>query len=494
MRIPFTLVLLLAVVTSWAKQPILNVTIQQYWHPQSGPYVELIYYSDVSTLTFTPREDGFQSAIEVTALFTEGPEIVKFDKVMMSSSIVQDTNSSISVIGISRIAVPQGKWNLQISYTDVFSNSEPQTFSDSIQINAPEKLSISSLILTELNAPEDDWIRYGVPCFPRSMGKLTYYPNSDSVLQFYTEFYQPNGTQRTMAKYGIMEAHSGRLLPDFTGYQRLDEVPFQPIAGRMDLRKLPTGTYYFKFTIIDTSGTVLVRDSIGFGRSNSRVPVPIISLNTQTDNNTFLTNVSGQEEWEFLADVLFPIAGDIERMQINALVEEGDTNKLMRFVTGFWVEHHGANAKQEFQKYMQRVAEVNELYTGGLLRGYQTDAGRVRLQYGDPTNIEQGIFDNDTYPYQIWQYNQLESPNRQTQTNRVFVFVNRQMAGNEYQLVHSNAYGEPNDPQWKFQVMRNGGTNNPDYRSSNMNQDPLGSRLNNNSIINGSSSNSLERR
>ncbi len=495
MRLTSLLFFLVFALTGWAKEPILNVTIQQYWHPQSGPYVELIYYSDVSSLTFSPEQEGFVSAIEITAMFSNGEDIIAYDKIQMGSSIVLDTNPSVTVVGLSRVAVPEGKWKLEVVYSDVYAQNEAQSFSDSVIISNPSQASISALMLTELDVPEEIWVRYGVPCFPRSMGALTYYPNQDTILQFYTELYQPGIPQRTIAKYGICEAHSGRMLPDFTNYKRLQATDFQPIAGRIDLRKLPTGTYYFKVDIIDSTGAVLMGDSIGFGRSNSRMAVPVISINADYDYNSFIRGVQGQEQWEYLCDVLFPIAGDIERMQINSLVEEADTVKIKRFVTGFWIEHHGERAERAFQNYMRQAAEVNELYSGGILPGYQSDAGRVRLQYGAPTNIEQGIFDNNTFPYEIWQYNQLTSPNRQTQNNRIFVFMNRQMAGNSFQLIHSNAFGEPNDPQWKNQVMRTGGTsNNPDFRSSNSSQDPFGSRLNNNSIINGSSSNSLERR
>lgn len=491
----FTLLLLFCLsISALAKDPYLNLSAQQFWHPESGPFLEVYYHAEGRSLVFAPRNGGFECALEITTMFLDGDDVVAFDKVALTTGVITDTTGSIPLVGLSRISVPEGTWKVQIIYEDLYGSMEPIEVEDSVIIAAPSQKTCSRFMFTELDAPSEDWIRYGVPAFPRSLGRRAYYPTQDSILQFYTEFYQPDSVERHIATFGIYNATNGEMVDGMYGFIRLDAVPFQPITKRIDLRQLPTGNYIFKFQIQDARSTVVSRDSIFFGRNNQKMAAPLISVLQNSAPAHFLDKFKGVEQWRFLADCLFPIEDDLQRLQAASLIEEGDTTKLKRFISGFWNQHAPNNTEEAFVNYMTRVELMNDAYGGGTFRGYQTDMGRVRLQYGDPSNIEERAFDNNTYPYEIWQYNRLTAPNRAPQTNKVFIFVNRQIAGRDYRLIHSSAVGEPYDPQWKAQIARGGTVTNPDASSSQYNEDPFGSRLNNNTIINGGTSNSVERR
>lgn len=489
--IPFLSLLSLSLL---AKEPNINVSLQQYWHPESGPYIELSYFAEASTLLFEEDGVGFKSAIEFTALFISGEDIVAYDKVKLESLVTEDTTSFFSIIGLSRVAVPEGDWLLEVHYNDVNNADQVFTLQDSVHIAAPTKTSISSLMITELRTPSQDWVRYGYSCFPRSRGQMTYFPDEDTILQFYTEVYQPESGSSAIATFGIYDASTGGLVEGFNGATRLKSIPFQPFSKKIDLRKLPTGSYMLKFNVLDSEGEIIVADAIFFGRRNSRVALPMVDLAMGNTQESYMADYTSVEDLKFLADCLYPMLGSIERIQCNTLVNEGDSIKLRRYVSAFWANHSPQDPGAAFKEYMTRVHQIDELYSGGTLRGYQSDMGRVRLQYGDPTQLEDMQFESGTYPYQIWQYDQLTSPNKATQTNRIFIFVNRRVAGNSYELIHSNAYGEIHDPQWKYRVVRGGNTTNPDINSSDYNDSQFGSRLNNNSIINGGTSNAAGRR
>ncbi|MCL2512198.1 MAG: GWxTD domain-containing protein, partial [Bacteroidales bacterium] len=100
-------------------------------------------------------------------------------------------------------------------------------------------------------------------------------------------------------------------------------------------------------------------------------------------------------------------------------------------------------------------------------KGYQTDRGRVYLQYGPPTIVVDRSFDtgnsgftsnleDDSYqdgglvPYQIWRYDILGA-----QRVRTFVFANKHIAAQSYDLIHSDAQGENYNPQWQTELSRN---------------------------------------
>jgi len=73
--------------------------------------------------------------------------------------------------------------------------------------------------------------------------------------------------------------------------------------------------------------------------------------------------------------------------------------------------------------------------------GWKSDRGRVYIMYGAPDDIERNVNAMDTYPYEIWRYNQYEG-------GVLFVFLDKNNSG-MYQLVHSTKEGELSDPNWE---------------------------------------------
>lgn len=492
----FTL-LIIALFSVWniqAKTPDLSVSMREYWHPEVGPYVELYYRLDVASLRYATDSIGYSSGLQITALFTRGDQVFGYDKLIISSPLMGDTALHVEVQGISKIGLDTGVYTLELNYEDIHSGQQFNVRREGIHIKAPSAPSMSTLFFPRSEVPNADWVRYGIPAYPRTFANMDYFPATDSLLRYYTEFYQPNEVQKASANIRVVDAHSGLTVPEFELTRPLRERSFQPVFGQLDLRKLATGNYYLIVHIINEEGEKLVSDSVRFGRHNPEVIQPQLDLSADRINTQFLDNEDDLETLRFYVDCLYPIALDNERIQAHNLILEGNKDNLKRFVAAFWQKHAPGNPIGAWQDYLDRVEKINEKYDAGMYRGYQTDRGRVELQYGEPTMVERSVFDQGTYPYEIWQYNQLTAPNRHNQTNKVFIFVNRQIAGNNYDLIHSDGYGEPFDPQWKFLVVRGGGTSNPDERSSNYNEDPFGSRLNNNTIINGNSSSRIERR
>ena len=83
---------------------------------------------------------------------------------------------------------------------------------------------------------------------------------------------------------------------------------------------------------------------------------------------------------------------------------------------------------------------VQERFGSVQVKGYRTDRGRVYLQYGQPNDILEIPSDPVTLPYEIWHYYYLDN-----QSNVKFVFYDPALVGNDYELLHSNKYGEPHD-------------------------------------------------
>jgi hypothetical protein len=89
------------------------------------------------------------------------------------------------------------------------------------------------------------------------------------------------------------------------------------------------------------------------------------------------------------------------------------------------------------------VIKVNKLFGCRVLKGYETDRGRVYLKYGPPNTMMDRLNEMDTYPYTIWHYYRAGK-----YTNKRFVFYQPDLVTNCFPLLHSEVPGEIKNPQW----------------------------------------------
>ena len=74
------------------------------------------------------------------------------------------------------------------------------------------------------------------------------------------------------------------------------------------------------------------------------------------------------------------------------------------------------------------------------------------MKYGVPNDLVTVEDEQDAPPYEIWFYNQFPQTG---QNNVKFIFFNPSLSTNGYRLLHSNARGEINNPQWEVQLYSN---------------------------------------
>lgn len=140
---------------------------------------------------------------------------------------------------------------------------------------------------------------------------------------------------------------------------------------------------------------------------------------------------------------------------------------MKNFIVDFWQRRAAdtANPLNMWASYYKNVQQVMVLFKCGKQKGYYSDRGRVYLQYGAPSQRTQQNNENNTFPYEIWQYYRTtDQVNGQFFSNRKFVFVNRMLGDDCFMLVHSDMRGEVNNPRWQFELTRrnNNGIANPD--------------------------------
>jgi GWxTD domain-containing protein len=120
---------------------------------------------------------------------------------------------------------------------------------------------------------------------------------------------------------------------------------------------------------------------------------------------------------------------------------------MQNFVYHFWKGGGEQGAVSRWMAYQEEVDKTVSLFSSRITTGYETERGRVYLQYGPPNS--RTVVDNEpsAFPYEVWWYYQIKG-----QRNVRFVFYNPDMVTNDYVLLHSDAFGENSDPQWRLQL------------------------------------------
>jgi len=113
------------------------------------------------------------------------------------------------------------------------------------------------------------------------------------------------------------------------------------------------------------------------------------------------------------------------------------------FMARFWNKRDRSpeTLRNEFREdYLARVVYADKHFTG-LREGWKTDLGRVLLIYGFPSEIDRVPSSGESRAHQTWKYFEIEG-------GVEFIFVDIKGWGN-YELVHSTARNELQDPNWQ---------------------------------------------
>lgn len=166
-------------------------------------------------------------------------------------------------------------------------------------------------------------------------------------------------------------------------------------------------------------------------------------------SNTFVSSITNKDSIAEYISCLRPISGTMENMFADNQLELADVKMMQQFFYAFWQRKNPENPYMGWMKYKAEVDKVNAQYSGFKIKGYDTDQGRIYLQYGPPNSISKNENEPNTYPYEIWHYYKIKN-----QTNRKFVYYNPDLISKSFTLLHSDAAGEVNDPQWQVRLYK----------------------------------------
>lgn len=418
------------------------------------PYLETYITFDCNSLLYVKKANGqYEASINLTVLFKQGESIKNYDKYTITSPQVSDTtNLEGFFMDIQRYSLPNGEYKMEVTVEDANNKKEnPLKVRETIIIDFPESICFSSIIALESYKPSSSETansKNGYELVPMIM---PYYPESVNKLTFYTEIYntkkQLGENEKYLLNTYIKTFESNTIVNNLFFTKRMNVKDTEMIINTMDISHLPSGNYYLVVEARDRNNEIIGYNQFFFQRSNLNYEIDDSTLAAIDLEKVFSGNINNIDTIREYIRTLEAISSQIENEYAHSLIKSDDIKAMQQYFYSFWASRNSLSPQLEWEKYYTQVKRVNASFTAQRMKGYRTDRGIVFLKYGAPDRIVQNYNEPGAYPYEIWHYYTLAN-----QRNKKFVFMTRDIATNDFQLIHSDAIGEINNTQWTTEI------------------------------------------
>lgn len=440
------------------------------------PYIETYLKIFAGTFHFKPNGNGTYTAnLEITLMASSQPDKVDWaDRYKLNTGEVPARDTALtSVLDGKRFAVKDGKFRLDLRIVDLNAPSGGIIeYSDSILVvskSATGKPVVSTPVLLERFTPtktENAFSKAGYDIIPNTTG---FYDGEVNDMSFYAEVY---GTpsffgegERFVVRYRLKNFETGFTVPGTEGVAVSPVTPVYAAMFPISLKNVGPGNYSVVMEVRNKKDSLITSTERVFQRGG-RVNMAVVEdlSNVGTD---FMALVQSEDSLREYIRCLNPISPRLEQDFAHNVLKGGDKEMMKRYIVSFWMRRDPANPQAAWLKYKAQVDLAQSLFGTQYLRAYQTDRGRVFLQYGPPNIRSERPNEPFAYPYEIWQYYEMYNPITQMkQTNRRFVFWARNAASNNYELLHSDALSETRNDRWEMVLYNRGsGTSDIDQTS-----------------------------
>lgn len=442
--------------------------------PYGSPFLETSTTLNGFSLKAKKIDGKFQNSVSVLFTVYKDSTIVKANKYNLKGPFFDDTLNIPSFIDNQRYPLPNGTYTIVTQLNDNFNLSQkPLTIKEVIKIEFNNNLLQSSSIQvlesykkaitpSSITKSGYDLISYNVNYFPESQNELAFYfeaYNTDTVLGKGTPF---------VYSYYIETNNTLKKLDNYGAFKKQMAAKVNPLLSKMDISKLGSGNYNLVIEIRDEKNILQMQKKYFFQRLNKAVDiVALYGFDEKKSINDYFGNCNNADTLKMFVECLWPISNALDKERVITQATKKDPELMKKFVIDFWQRYAAdtANPLKLWASYYKEVQKVMVLFKCGKQPGYYTERGRVYLQYGAPNQRSQQYAEENTFPYEIWQYYRLnDKSNGQFFSNRKFVFVSKMLGDDCYNLIHSNMRGEIYNERWQFEVTRrnNNGLANPD--------------------------------
>lgn len=432
--------------------------------PQNEPYLET--YLTIVGKSLTPKVSGdrFQNSVNVELKIFKDSTLVKANRYNLIGPIYLSSEKTPAFIDNQRYALPNGNYQVELSLRDNYNETKkPLLIKAPVTLNFDTKELLSSCIQplesfkksitqTAISKSGFDLVPYASNYYPETSHELSFYfevYNVDQVLgegkpfvfSYYLEY---NADQSKLENYGSFKKQLGAKV--------------NPLLAKMNIDKLASGNYNLVIELKDAGNITLLQKKFFFQRYNKIADqLEMRKFEERETMAEYVGHCENADTLKMFVECLWPIADGVDKERIINQSIKKDPMMMKHFLVDFW-ERRAAdttNPVKLWATYYKSVQQVMALFKCGKQKGYYSDRGRVYLQYGAPNQRTQQNNEQNTFPYEIWQYYKItDAANGQSFNNRKFVFVNKMLGDDCFMLIHSDMRGEVNNPRWQFELTR----------------------------------------
>lgn len=439
-----------------AVKPEVNYSI--FSIPAKGSYVESYILIPGSSVVFGPNAVGkYQARIEITSIFSKGDTIVKADKYVLQSEEISDTlGLGINMIDQKRTLLPDANYQWEIKFIDLNAPNQKATFRQVLNVTTPADLAVSDITLIERYEKaihENEYSKNGYTIIPNA---INYYPAEFDRLAFYAEIYNANKVLGEnipyLALFYIAPRGKNDVVKNNRQFKRFTAEPVNVLFAELDISQVFSGNYDLVIEIRNNKNELLKEQRMFFQRNKTNPQAQDAAapdLSTVSVSNTFAGNLNDTEVIFYLQSNL-PRLDDSGKRYARNLLNSKDIDLMRRYTYYYWTQQNPTDPAGEFNTFKAIADAVEYSYKTTHRHGFETDRGRVFLQYGKPSDMVVSMNEPGALPYEVWQYYKVDNG----QTNVRFVFYQPNLGDTEYILVHSDVFGEINDPRWQMRVFK----------------------------------------
>lgn len=348
-----------------------------------------------------------------------------------------DTSNQLSeVLGLS---VSPGSYLARLLVFDLRSGRSAR---DSIDVEAeeykPGELRVSSIQLARvILGPKkgEDFNFHSKADRKVVPNPAAGYTLDDPRLYYYLEIYGLEPARSELKNFELQYAllSLGGDTLKVSGFRKYPKSEIPSLTASVDLASLPPGAYALAVAARDpaTGQTASNAKTFWLYPAAARAPV-------------------AEEELAYFPEVTYFLLNRNEKVVYRSSNRTGQLN----FIAEFWKKHDPTpeTAANEFQqeaygRYWKAIDRFSQTTTSK--DGWNTDRGRVLMLYGESNNTERFPASFSNLPWEKWEYNRIAGGKQ-----ALFVFVDLRGLGN-YQLVHSTAPGEKQNPAWEDMINQN---------------------------------------
>ena len=459
------------------------LTYSTFNTPSKGPYVETYISVFGNTVNFVKNNSGkFQGEVDISIVFSQNNEIKSALKYTLSSPEVVDTTKNYpNFLDQHRYPLPNGKYDMEISIADKNKSSD-KPFSTKVPVIINFKDSIISV--SDIEVLES----YSKTKSPNALTKSGYdlvpyvssfYPENSNQIKFYAEIYNAKKVvgegQKLILSYSIQSYQTRTRLNDYSLFSKQTANDVNILLAEFNITPLPSGNYNITIEVKDKDNKVLAVQILPFQRKNKKGSLAMEDLKTIDVSNTFASRFKSVDTLSDYIRSLRPISGSAEIQYSENQLKGKDLELMQQYFYNFWRTRNALQPEIAWEDYHTEVLKVNKEYGTFGRKGYDTDRGRVYLQYGAPDYLSKYDNEPSSYPYEIWQFNELKDKSKEftlahnRQSNKKFVFYNPDLVSNNYKLIQSNAIGEIIDARWELLIYKR----QLDMQSSNLDTEKI---------------------